>query len=73
MPHRLLKLGGIYGPETDKYDYWPRWVNRRNDDELVPVARRAEDITIIVVGGAGRHSAYLPGWGTRSVTRKILS
>jgi hypothetical protein len=72
VPHRLLKLGGIYGPATEKYDYWPRWVDRNNDDELVPIARRAEDITIVVVGGAGRHSAYLPGWGTRSITRKIL-
>jgi hypothetical protein len=24
-----------------------------------------------VAGGAGRHSVYLPGWGARSVTRKI--
>lgn len=71
VPHRLLKLGGIYGPETEKYDVWPRWIDRSKDDELVPIARRADDITIVVVGGAGRHSAYLPGWGTRSVTRKI--
>jgi hypothetical protein len=71
LPQGLLKLGGIYGPETGKYDFWPRWVNRSHDDTLVPVARRAEDISIVVVGGAGRHSAYVPGWATRSVTRKI--
>jgi hypothetical protein len=42
-------------------------------DALVPVAQRAEDIAIIVLGGAGKHSAYIPTFGgTRSVTRALL-
>ena len=33
---------------------------------------RAEDITIIVLGGAGKHSMYIPTFGeTRSVTRAL--
>lgn len=71
VEHRRLKLGGVYGPETDKYNVWPRWIDRTRDDVMVPVARRAEDLTVLVAGGPGRHSAYLPGWGSRSVTRKI--
>ena len=40
--------------------------------ELIPVVQRAEDIAIIVLGGAGKHSAYIPTFGgTRSVTRVL--
>ncbi|MGI8550114.1 MAG: hypothetical protein ACR2PL_04825 [Dehalococcoidia bacterium] len=65
-----LKAGGLYGAQTEKYP-WPRWLDRADDETLVPVARRPEDLVVLVAGGPGRHSAYLPGWGTRSVTRRI--
>ena len=42
-------------------------------DALVPVVQRPEDIAIIVLGGAGKHSAYIPTFGgTRSVTRALV-
>ena len=41
-------------------------------DTLLPVTRSAQDIGIIVAGGAGTHSLYVPGFGnSRSVTVKI--
>ncbi len=69
--HRRLKAGGIYGADTAKYNTWPHWIDRQRDDVMVPVCRRADDISVIVTGGPGRHSAYLPGWSSRSATRKI--
>lgn len=71
VEHGRLKLGGVYGAETDKYNIWPRWIDRRRDDVMVPVCRRPQEIAIVVAGGPGKHSAYIPGWGSRSVTRKI--
>jgi hypothetical protein len=42
-------------------------------DDLIPVVQRPEDIAIIVLGGAGKHSAYIPTFGgTRSVTRALV-
>jgi hypothetical protein len=42
-------------------------------DARVPVARKPEDIMIIVAGGPGKHSMYVPTFGgTRSVTRSFL-
>jgi hypothetical protein len=42
------------------------------DDTLIPIAYKPEDIAIIVAGGPGTHSVYVPTFGhTRSVTRKI--
>jgi hypothetical protein len=69
-PLSQVRIGGMYGPETRR-NLWPRWIDHDNETERIPVARRAEDIAILVAGGAGRHSVYLPGWGARSVTRKI--
>jgi hypothetical protein len=41
-------------------------------DTLVPISRTPEDIGIVVAGGPGTHSVYVPTFGqTRAVTRKI--
>ena len=41
-------------------------------DALLPVLRRAEDLIIVVIGGAGKHSAFLPTYGSpKSVTRAL--
>ena len=42
-------------------------------DTLVPVVEREEDLIVVVAGGAGKHSSWLPTFGgsTRSVTREI--
>ena len=66
-PVRLVKLGGLYGREV-KRNFWPRWVNREDENEMVPLVRRPSEITIVVAGGPGRHTAFLPGWATPSVT-----
>ncbi|GIX49512.1 MAG: hypothetical protein KatS3mg131_3723 [Candidatus Tectimicrobiota bacterium] len=72
QPVRLLRLGGMYGADTQR-NLWPRWVDHHNPDALVPPTRHPEDIVVLVAGGAGKHSVVLPGWGSRSVTRKIVS
>ena len=42
-------------------------------DRQVPIAARPEDIMIIVLGGAGKHSAFIPTFAyTRAVTRALL-
>jgi hypothetical protein len=66
-PVKDLAIGGMHGADLDR-NLWGRWVDRRNADEMVPVARVPEDIKIFVAGGAGRHSLFIPGWGTRSCT-----
>jgi hypothetical protein len=41
-------------------------------DAPVPAVQRAEDIIIAVIGGAGKHSAYIPTFGaTKAVTRAL--
>lgn len=48
-----------------------RYAGAAMDHPVFPV-QNAEDIIIVVIGGAGKHSAYIPTFGaTRSVTRAL--
>ena len=63
----LLKLRAMYKAEN-----WPDWVDQSDDDALCPIVGKPEDIHIVVTGGPGKHSAFIPTFGTsKSVTRRI--
>jgi hypothetical protein len=70
--HARFPLGRL-GAEYRRYQ-----VERQRvvdaDDSMVPIVRAPEDISVIVVGGAGKHSAWHPtfGDGTRP-TRRIIA
>jgi hypothetical protein len=52
---------------------WPRWINQADETTTVPLVGRPEDILVMVAGGSGKHSCFIPTFGvTRSVTRKIV-
>ncbi len=63
----ILKLRAMY-----KEGNWPDWVDREDDEALCPIVGAPEDIHIVVTGGPGKHSAFIPTFGTsKSVTRTI--
>jgi hypothetical protein len=70
--HARFPLGRL-GAEYQRYQ-----IERRRmvdaPDTMVPIVRSAEDISVIVVGVAGKHSAWQPtfGDGTRP-TRRIIA
>ena len=43
--------------------FWPKWVERENDNFLVPITAKPEDIHLIVAGGDTYFAAICPGWG----------
>jgi hypothetical protein len=50
----------------------PAGFKDRPPETLAPIARHWSDIMIVVAGGAGKHSVFVPTFGaTRSVTRRI--
>ncbi len=63
LPRSLWARGGMAGMFEDKFP----------DDAYVPIIKTPEDLLIIVVGGFGRHSCWLPTFGdtTRAVTRAV--
>lgn len=51
---------------------FPARLRDAGPDPQVPVAQKPEDFVFVVVGGAGKHSAFIPTFGvTRSVTRAL--
>jgi hypothetical protein len=38
---------------------------------LIPLTRTPQDINVVVVGGPGKHSMWVPTW-FRSITRPIV-
>jgi hypothetical protein len=67
IPYRLWRLGGMAGM-TPK----PRYIDADDEDLLIPMCAQAEDVRILVGGGNGRHSCWIPTFGIgRSVTRRI--
>jgi hypothetical protein len=71
-PVGLLRRGGPPQGDARRGLFWPRFVDPEDDAQRVPVVRRPENIHVIVAGGAGGpHSAYLPGWGSAKITRRI--
>ncbi len=67
IPVGKLKLGGMWGMHA-----WTKSLTTLDDAALLPVVGGKEDINVIVVGGAGKHSLVVPSFGiTRSVTKAI--
>ena len=51
---------------------FPERLGQAGPDARVPVAQKPEDFLLVVVGGPGKHSAFIPTFGvTRSVTRAL--
>ncbi len=57
------------------YTWWPDWVDQSDDDTMVPVVERPEDIHVVVAGADSiPWIAVCPGWGNLggfAVTRPI--
>jgi len=64
----------LFHPETVDFikGRRPRVFPEGCETTEIPIADRAEDIQIIVAGGAGNHNVFMPTWGdTRCVTVRI--
>ena len=75
-PYAEARQGGMYSDDVPRH-LWPRWLDYNRADLMVPMVREPDEILVVHGGGAGRHSAWVPGWGnvdrSRSVTRRIES
>jgi hypothetical protein len=57
MPVRDLINRVYYGTER-----WPPWIDVNDPNATVPIVVRATDFMIVIAGGDGRHSAWMPAW-----------
>jgi hypothetical protein len=48
------------------------WLSSQHEIDAVPIADRPDDVQIVVAGGTGNHTVFVPTWGdTRCVTVKL--
>jgi len=66
VPLELWKSAGMYGMGYGSEDLFP-------GENAIPLVSKKEHFMIIVAGGAGRHSCWMPTFGgmTKSVTKAI--
>jgi len=72
--HAHLPLGRFSKENIDRRlrITWKEQFANAGPDAPVPMVRRAEDILIAVIGGAGKHSAVINTFGaTKAVTRAL--
>lgn len=70
-----LRLRDLAQATRDRIEAERRQAGDSDPDAPLLVAERSADITLVVAGGVGVKSTYLPGWGggTRSVTRRVVT
>jgi hypothetical protein len=68
-----VPLGRLSPENIERFaTVYPEGFKDRPAATLAPIARDWRDVMVIVAGGAGKHSVYIPTFGsTRSVTRRI--
>ena len=57
-------------------EYWPEWIDRDDDSQMVPLTRKPEDIHLLVAGGDTYFAVVCPGWGDwggLAVTKAVCS
>jgi hypothetical protein len=67
LPVRELIGRVYYGTRA-----WPDWIDESDPEALVPIVATPDDFWLVVAGGDGRHSAWMPAWGVcRGATEVI--
>ena len=67
MPVRVLRDRAYYAPNA-----WTGLVDESDPDAMVPIVTSPDRIILVVAGGDGRHSSWMPAWGVcRGATEVI--
>lgn len=67
LPKRDLVGRGNYGERT-----WPRWIEEASATALIPIVDEPRHLIVIVAGGNGRHSSWLPLWSATHLSTELV-
>jgi hypothetical protein len=74
--HARLPLRDLRDRNMWEGRQWPAWMNADADDDAdrrMPVVRAPHALRVLVVGGPGKHSCVIPGFGeTNSITQPLV-
>lgn len=67
IPYRYWRRGGMPGVNPQ-----PKYFEAADDDMMIRIADSPEDVHVVVGGGAGLHSAFIPSFGLTRVTTRVV-
>lgn len=68
IPYKHWKLGGMIGMLPQ-----PKHLEAADDDYPVPILKTPDDVHVVVMGGPGRHSAWIPTFGISRIASRVVS
>ena len=68
LPASALRGRGYYAPGA-----WKGLVDESDPDALVPIVTSPDRIILVVAGGDGRHSSWMPAWGVCRGATEVVS
>jgi hypothetical protein len=68
LPVHVLRDRAYYAP-----DAWKGLVDESDPDALVPIVTSPDRIILVVAGGDGRHSSWIPAWGVCQGATEIVT
>ena len=68
LPVRAIRDRGYYAP-----DAWTGLVDESDPDAMIPIVANPDRIILVVAGGDGRHSAWMPAWGVCRGATEIVA
>jgi hypothetical protein len=70
--HARLSIRELAGRMYAGTDPWPDWIDPNDPATLVPMVANPDGFIIVVAGGDGRHSAWLPSWNVCKGATEIV-
>ena len=50
----------------------PPWIDTRDPRAMVPMVAHPDDFVVVVAGGDGRHSTWMPAWNVCQGAREVV-
>lgn len=67
-----MPVGQLIGRVYNGTDPWPPWIDTRDPRAMVPMVAHPDDFVVVVAGGDGRHSTWMPAWNVCQGAREVV-
>ena len=70
--HARMPVGQLLGRVYNGTDPWPAWIDTSDPRTTVPMVASPDHFIVVVAGGDGRHSAWMPAWNVCRGAREVI-
>lgn len=70
--HAQLPMRELAGRMYAGTDPFPSWIDVNDPDAMVPMVANPDGFIVVVAGGDGRHSAWMPAWNVSQGATELI-